>query len=244
MSAGTRATARATLLKLAPPVGVLAGVCVLAALGFWQLQRAAEKEAIKSAHDARRAEPPVAVGEALLDARVDEFRLGTVRGRFEPEHQILIDNRVFDGRPGFEVVTPLRVAGSRMRILVNRGWIPWQADRARLPEFETPDGEVRLTGLLKRPSDAFFTLEKSAPDASQRVWQNLDLERYAALRPFPVQTMVLLLAPDSGAGFAIRWPEYDDAWIDRHRGYAVQWFGLAAALLVVYLFAVARGRRA
>lgn len=221
-----------------------AALAVLIFLGLWQLERGAEKTAIKAAFEERMAEPAIRMGADPLDPELFEFYRVEARGVYRPEHQILIDNRIRGGRPGFGVITPLELAGSRMHVLVDRGWIPWNPDRTQLPEVPTPTGEQLVTGVLKRPAADFYTLESSKPDERQKVWQNLDFEHYGKIKDFKLQELVILLAPDAAAGgFARDLPVYTDDWIARHRGYAIQWFGLAAVLVVVFLVIAFRTER-
>jgi surfeit locus 1 family protein len=141
------------------------------------------------------------------------------------------------------VITPLRLENSEVRLLVNRGWIAIGEDRDRLPAIDTPGGLQQITGVATVPAEKYFTLAKPEP-GWQRVWQNMEMTRYAAAVPFPVQPVVVLLDPDSAAGgFTRDWSRLD-AGISVHQGYAFQWFMLAAALASIYLFMSLRRRGA
>lgn len=212
---------------------------VLIGLGFWQLDRAAEKTATRDRVLARSQMDPVDLNRVRPAPRAMEFRRATVRGRYRGDFTIYLDNKVLDGTPGYEVVTPLLI-GARADhrvILVNRGWVPWGASRETLPAVETPGGKVELRGRLVRPPEEYFSLESGVETAFQALWQNLDLERYRAVTGLPVAPLVLELAPDGsgGDGLVRQPPEYDDAWIARHKAYAVQWFALALTLVVLYV---------
>lgn len=225
-------------VKVVPTVAVLLLLPILISLGFWQLGRAQEKLALQRAFLERGTLEPLALGTALLDPVHHDFRLAEGGGVFEPAFQILLDNRVHRGRAGYHVVTPFRVDGSNTRILVNRGWIAWGEDRQRLPDISTPTQRLRVFGRLRRPAERYFTLEdESALTGMDLVWQNLNLERYRDAVGVPIQPLVLYL--DAGdaqvGGFVREWPKYQDAWVDRHKGYAFQWFALAAVVVVLYL---------
>ena len=100
-----------------------------------------------------------------------------------------------------------------------------------------------ITGVATVPAEKYFTLARPEP-GWQRVWQNMEMARYAAAAPFPVQPVVVLLDPDSPAGgFTRDWSRLD-AGISVHQGYAFQWFMLAAALASIYLFMSLRRRGA
>ncbi|BAV32731.1 surfeit locus 1 [Sulfuricaulis limicola] len=210
-------------------------------LGYWQLQRAEEKRLLQVEYDTRANGPAVQVERRLQRAEELRFYRVVAKGHYETDYQILIDNRVHQGRVGYHVITPLRLENSEVRLLVNRGWIALGEDRDHLPVFETPAGLQQVTGVATVPAEKYFTLAQPEP-GWQRVWQNMDLARYGAVVPFPVQPVVLLLDPASGAGgFTRDWSRLD-AGISVHQGYAFQWFMLAAALASIYLFMSLRRR--
>lgn len=211
---------------------------VLVGLGFWQLDRADEKTAIRDRYRERGDMPPVDVTDKSLSAEAMDFRQATVRGRYRPEWTIFLDNKILDGTPGYEVLTPLAIDGSRRFILVNRGWVPWGETRSALPDIDTPEEVVELAGRLREPAQDYFTLEDEAAISEFRSrWQNLDLARYERVTGLSVSPLVLQLDPanERGGGFVRRWPEYQNEWIERHKAYAVQWFALALTLAVLYV---------
>ncbi len=228
------------------PTGVVALLLpLLIGLGFWQLDRAQQKLAMQRAFLERGSLEPVILGAALLDPVRHDYRLAEGQGVYEPEYQILLDNRVHRGRAGYHVLTPFRVDGSNHRILVNRGWIAWGDDRQRLPEVATPTHRLRVYGRLRRPHERYFSLEdESAIPGASAVWQNLNLERYREFASLPLQPLVLRLDESDvqAGGFVRAWPNYQDAWVDRHKGYAFQWFALAVALVFIYVMVNIRRR--
>ncbi|HEY5682146.1 MAG TPA: SURF1 family protein [Sulfuricaulis sp.] len=221
--------------KFIPSIVVAALLPLFLYLGYWQLQRAEEKRILQAEYDSRASGPAVQVERRLQRPEDLQFYRVVAKGHYETEFQILIDNRVHQGRAGYHVITPLKLPDSEVRLLVNRGWIAVGVDRNQRPEFETPGGLQQITGVATVPSEKYFTLAQPEP-GWRRVWQNMDMARYAALVPFPVQPVVVLLDPDSTAGgFTRDWSRLD-AGISVHQGYAFQWFMLAAALSTIYLF--------
>lgn len=214
------------------------------ALGFWQLERAAEKERLQAEYDARAAGPAVRIEPRVQSAGALQFYRVMVLGRYEPEYQVLIDNRVHRGQAGYHVITPLKIEGGEARALVNRGWIPLGPDRSRRPDIETPQGLQEITGVATVPAEKIFTLGDPAPVGPERppLWLHMDMERYAEIAPFPVQPVVVLLDPEVPGGFVREWARLD-AGIAVHYGYAFQWFALAAALAAGYLFIGLRAAR-
>jgi surfeit locus 1 family protein len=218
-------------------VGVVILLPVLVSLGFWQLDRAEQKRAIQAEYDARSRDERVEIGSQLQQADGLRFYRVIAQGTYQPQYQLLIDNRIQDGRVGYFVITPLRIGSSRTVVLVNRGWVPMGETRDDLPKTNAPSGMLEITGVATVPSDKVFMFtEPPAPKGKwQLVWQHMDMKRFAAAVPFSVQPVVILLDPDSPAGgFVRRWTRLD-AGIAVHKGYAFQWFILATALLVAYL---------
>jgi surfeit locus 1 family protein len=210
--------------------------------GMWQWNKAAAKETRQALLDTREKEPPVLLSAQAVDAESMRFRRVSVRGHYEPGHQILIDNRVHQQHAGYHVITPLRIDGSEMRVLVNRGWISANASR-QIPQVPTPTETVELQATAVMPGTRFFTLApEPAGNAWQPVWQNLDFARYRQAVDFPLQPVVLQLDPESaGGGFIRDWPRPDER-IERHVGYAWQWFGFAAATVGIWLYFLLRPR--
>ncbi|OGI50651.1 MAG: hypothetical protein A3A87_03110 [Candidatus Muproteobacteria bacterium RIFCSPLOWO2_01_FULL_60_18] len=210
-------------------------------LGYWQLQRAEEKLSMQAEYDTRANGPAVQVEPRVQRPDELQFYRVVAKGHYDTDYQILIDNRVHQGRVGYHVITPLKLQDSEVRLLVNRGWIALGESRDRLPAFETPTGLQQITGVATVPSEKYFTLAQPEP-GWQRVWQNMDMARYSAAVPFPVQPVVVLLDPaDAAGGFTRDWSRLD-AGISVHQGYAFQWFMLAAALSTLYLFMSLRRR--
>lgn len=214
-----------------PAIAVAVLVPIFFGLGMWQVHRAGEKRALQQEVDERAREAPVRLGQTPQSAQALRFRHVTARGRYEPEYQILIDNRVHQGVPGYYVVTPLRLEGGEMRVLVNRGWMPLGASRQQLPAIDTPSGTVEITGMVTVPAEKVFTL--GAPASGwQPVWSHLDMKRYVASVPFAVQPVAILLDAGAPGGFTHAWTRLD-AGIAVHQGYAFQWFALAALAAVI-----------
>lgn len=210
------------------------------AAGQWQWNKAAAKASLQAELEARGADAALSIPTTRIDAESLRYRKLVARGHFEAQHQILIDNRTYRGQAGYHVVTPLRLEGSEMRVLVNRGWIPLQGDRGTLPHIDTPKGTIAVAGTAIVSRTRFFTLGKNETEAAhgvwQGVWQNLDLARYGEAVSFPIQPVVLQLDADNPAGGFVReWPRPDDR-RQTNLGYALQWWSFAATTVVLWLF--------
>lgn len=205
---------------------------VLVWLGLWQLDRAGEKRALSSAFE-RGAGTPLALEEA---AAADLYRRVRAGGRYDSERQFLIDNMVHQGRNGFYVLTPLAPAGGGPALLVNRGWVPQDPARRRLPEVAVAETPRELDGRVGKLPAAGLRLGEAQREAAS--WPNVrqfpeisELEQALGtkLRPW-----VLLLDPAAPDGYLREWrpPALGP---ERHLGYALQWFALAATLLVIWI---------
>ncbi len=223
--------------KLIPTLATLLLLPLLMSLGLWQSNKAEQKQASQEVYDKREKSELVQIATEAIDLQSVRFSRVKARGYYEPAYQVLIDNQISKGQAGYHVITPLHISGSNMRILVNRGWVAVGADRNILPVIEIPQGEVEVTGYAHDPSGKYLELGK--PDIKQEswqiVWQNLNINRYKEAVSFSIHPIIILLDPSSSAGGLVRdWPRPDSR-IDVHRGYAIQWYLLSIALLVIYL---------
>ena len=201
-------------------------------LGNWQARRAEQKRALGAELERALKLPPIQLAPAEVDTGTLLHKRVAARGRFVAERTVLLDNRLRRGRPGYEVVTPLVLAGSEWHVLVNRGWIAAPPSRMVVPEVRTPAGEQRVEGIaLERLPHALQA--GSAPTG--RVRQNLDIGAFAAETGLRLQPLVIEQHSDADDGLARDWPR-PDLGIERHESYALQWYlfaGLAIVLLAV-----------
>lgn len=217
-----------------PTVAAIAAVVVFVAAGQWQGRRMHEKEALRAQLDLAAAQPPVEV--STLSPDVDwtalRYRAVVATGSFDARRQILVDNRVHEGRAGYYVVTPLALADGR-RVLVNRGWTPQGASRAAPPEVVTPPGNVSVVGRIAIPSAGFIELTREAP--SGVVWQNVDPARFTATTGVVVLPFVIeaTRAPAPDDGLVRDWPAPDFG-VEKHRAYMLQWYALVALVVVLW----------
>jgi surfeit locus 1 family protein len=216
-----------------PLLAAIGGIVAALALGNWQLDRAAQKREAQARFEAMAAQPPIDVSGAELAAADVDLRRVQARGVFDPRHAVYIDNRIHRGVPGYEVVMPLKVEGSDRYVLVNRGWVARTADRAQLPPVATAPDTVTVRGIAMVPHKR--TLELSDRVMEGAIWQNLTIERYREARPLRIQPFLIRQDNEVADGLVREW-EAPDFGIDRHYGYAFQWFALAATLFGFYAF--------
>jgi surfeit locus 1 family protein len=126
---------------------------------------------------------------------------------YDDAHTILLDNRVFNGTAGYHVLTPLKIEGGQMAILVNRGWVAVGRTREEIPLPPAPAGKIRLEGMAADPRNRFFELASTEPQG--RVWQNLDFARFVTNYGSRLQPVLLLQTSELDDGLRRNWPRPD-----------------------------------
>src|SRR5690606_26115537 len=156
-------------------------------LGFWQLSRAEEKDIQFTLLEHYAQQPPVTVPASFVELDDYLYRQVEVRGYFDSEYTIFLDNKLYQGIAGYHVLTPMRLANSKMYVLVNRGWVPGGHDRSQLPDIRTPVDQIILTGIVISPSVKALML--SDEQVAGKVWQNFDLDSYQRMTGLTFQPL-------------------------------------------------------
>lgn len=206
------------------------GVCVAA--GNWQSRRAAYKEALAEQLDARSAAPVAELRDGAMKAEDWAFRRVRVRGEYVSAKGILLDNRVLQGRVGYHVLTPLRIEGSDRHVLIDRGWIAAPRTRAQLPAVATPAGLQEVTGVAVLPPERVFELRGGVPEGA--VWQHFLMPRYEEWSGLAMQPLLVQQTNDAGDGLTREWVRPDTG-VQKHRGYALQWYLFATLTVILYV---------
>ncbi|WP_119966580.1 SURF1 family protein [Simplicispira lacusdiani] len=218
----------------------VAGVAATAALGRWQLDRAAQKQALQAAIDERQRQPALD-GRALSGQEAPEavlHRAVALRGHWLGQHTVFLDNRQMGGRQGFVVVTPLQLEHSPVAVAVQRGWVPRNfQDRAALPALDTPVGLVDVAGRVAPEPARLLDLEGGGvnPPGASRIRQNLDLDAFRAETGVPLAGLTVLQTGAAGDGLLRQWPVFSVG-VEKHHGYAFQWFGLSGLIAILYVW--------
>ena len=209
---------------------------ILLSLGFWQLDRAGQKRLLLAEYNAGARATVLRLDAGVRSVTGLQYQFASATGHFDAEHQFLLDNRTHEGVAGYEVLTPLILRDAAVGVLVNRGWIPLGVSRQALPQIPVGRGERTVTGRLKEPALKGFTL---GDEEIRRGWpyrvQRVDINRLAGELGYPLLPLELLLDPGQPDGYVRDWHPLMTFGPERNVGYAVQWFGLAAALIVIYL---------
>jgi surfeit locus 1 family protein len=204
---------------------------LLMALGTWQIERLHWKENLLLMIDQRRHQPPVSVF-SITDPQNSEYRPVEAIGVLEHNKELYLTSISLTGEGGYHVVTPLRLKDGSV-LMVDRGWVPYAKKLPATRPGGQLNGPVVITGILRLPHPRWL---QGAARPDQKEWPAIDLaamakaEGFDALLPFFVEVDA---AANGSGGYPIggqtRMTMPND-----HLAYAITWFGLALALLVIY----------
>lgn len=210
-----------------PFIAAAVAVAIGVSLGQWQMRRAAEKQAIELKLSTREAAPPVVLGSAIEATDGIEYRRVIAKGEFVRDWPVYLDNRPYKGVAGFQLLMPLKIAGSDIHVLVARGWLPRDpANRAKLPSVATPGGPVEIQGVAKRGPGRLLQLGRAAKLQRGAIVQNLDIKEFAQASSLAMQPFIIEQSSNAQDALVRDWPRPSTG-IDRHLGYAFQWYALA-----------------
>jgi surfeit locus 1 family protein len=220
---------------------VVALTALFIRLGFWQLDRHAQRQEENRIGAERIQQEPVPLSSIIADTDLAGLRHRPVQaqGSFALEHEILVRSQVHHGVAGFHVVTPL-VMGDGSAVLVNRGWVPLGADEAPIEEAAPPPGEVTVEGWVE-PGQERPTFGPVDPEG--RVVSRIDIARIGQQVPFDLAPFYLVAMGEEGAlPEPVPTPAFDDN--GPHLGYALQWFGFAATAVIGFALLWRKDRQA
>jgi len=227
-------------LFLIPTLAALALIALGISLGNWQSRRALEKDLIEGRHEQTRDATELAVSaDAVTPAQVDGRRV-LLRGEFVPALSVYWDNQIVNHVPGFAIIVPFKLAGTDKVVLVDRGLLPAGGDRAHLSAAPVPPGVLEVHGRAYYPPKR--TLELQAQVDQGRVWQNVSPAKFSqtyklAAHDFilretgPAPAGLMRMADNAGPGT----PAETGMTAAKHRGYAFQWYSLAALTALLFL---------
>lgn len=208
---------------------------LMLSLGFWQLERAEEKRQLQALFQQRHDRGPVAI--ELLEASADlRYQPVSLRGEYINDKLIFLDNRIYRGQFGYEIITPFKLAGSDLVILINRGWLQGDVSRRTLPGINTVNNSVELIGEVYVQQGQMLALGKEQVMAWPRVVQSMDvsgLKDTFDARLFPYTVRINEFSPG----------HYQPNWVvvniqpAKHTAYAVQWFAMSFTLLLIAFLA-------
>ncbi len=202
-------------------------------LGQWQLRRAAQKQALMLAIEAQSNESILKAADLATFKNLQDtvHRRATLKGVWRAEYTVFLDNRQMNGKTGLVAVTPLVLDGSGQVILVQRGWVLRNfADRTKLPDIQTPAGPVTVRGRIAPPPSKLY--EFKGVDAA-RIRQNVDVTDFSRETGLPLMSVSMVQTGPANEGLLRDWAA-PNVGIDKHYGYAFQWFALCALVAGLY----------
>lgn len=207
---------------------------LLLSLGFWQLERAQQKQDMLDLQAERIKLDPVDIESIPMPDDKLRYLPVTLSGRLDSEQQILIDNQIKQGRAGYFVLTPVKLNNNKA-VLLNRGWVPLGIDRNTLPDVKITVTEVSAMGRLDHFPSVGIELEGA--DVLSVGWpavtQTIDLNKVADRLGYRVMPYQVLLNNDQPNGYERNWVVLQMG-PEKHHGYAFQWFALAFTWVVIY----------
>lgn len=209
----------------------LLSVVLTISLGRWQLSRAAQKEALQATMDAKGALDVLDARQ--LTAQNVVHRRVNLHGQWLAERTVYLDNRQMNGKPGLYVLTPLALDGNAGVVVVQRGWVARNfMDRTQVPNVTTPHGAVTVQGLIVPPPSKLY--EFAGAD-NGRIRQNIDLAGFGAEIGLPLLSISIQQIGPMTDGLLREWPVAATG-VEKHYGYAVQWFALSALISLLYVW--------
>jgi surfeit locus 1 family protein len=228
-------------------LAAMLGVLVTASLGMWQLNRAAQKEAIAAQILSRDQQATLentdlsaSKGKAVEQLH---YRRAQLKGQWLNQHTVFLDNRQMQARVGFFVLTPFKLSGSQDVLLVQRGWVQRRFnDRNALPLVLADESEQTIALRMSPPPAKLYQIKG---EDTGKIRQNVNLTSFATELNLPLLPLSAqqLEEGTSKDGLLRDWPRVNTG-VEKHYGYAFQWFGLAAliALLTVWFQLIKPGK--
>lgn len=212
---------------------------LLISLGFWQLNRAEQKKIELALIDQRFKEKTVKIDAfSLNDIARMRYREISAQGVYDSQHQFLLDNQIVNGKPGYFVMTPLRLHDSDKAILVNRGWIALKKYRNELPEIPLHTIKVQIYGRINNfPKPGLVLPGAEIPtDNWPAIVQVVNTDLLQAKLGYALYNYQIELDPQMPDGFVRQWRRPVILSPERHIAYALQWFGLALTLTLLFFW--------
>jgi len=210
---------------------IIATLVLLISLGFWQLDRADEKRAIEdqiASANSGDVEFVTSV-EFLKDKEYYHVRL---QGLYIDDKQFIYDNQIVDQISGYYVLTPLVLKGDSKAVLINRGFIPWSGRRDKLANIDIGEKLTEVKVQISIPVKRMELKVSETTGDFPVLIQAFDLDEMSTIASLDFASVVGLLNPESENGFVRQWEPYTGS-IERHIGYAIQWFLMAFVLAFI-----------
>jgi surfeit locus 1 family protein len=212
---------------------------LLCSLGFWQLGRAEQKAQLLLQQQAAIDSGVINLNlQAIDDVAAVRYRSAGLAGHYDAAHQFLLDNQIVDGKSGYFVLTPFLPDGQRTAILINRGWLAVGGDRNRLPDLAMNTQPSQVVGRINQfPSVGIVLKGAEIPTENwPSVVQVVDSKVLSQKLGYEIASFQLELEPIAPEGYKREWKINVAIPPEKHRAYAVQWFGLALTLTALFIW--------
>jgi len=215
----------------------LLAIALMIKLGFWQLSRGAEKQQIIDQHVSAKLQGATPLHANLLNSLATQPSHTVVwQAELKQRHYFLIENKIYQGQVGYEVVALASLPGSHQYVPVNLGWLPAATQRSTLPEINLPTQPIQLEGQIYIPETPFL-LSAQQPEL---IWPVRllypELQVMTDITGFALTPFMVRLNNNAEFGYVREWPVVVMK-PEKHYAYALQWFGLAFAAAAVFMFA-------
>ncbi len=210
---------------------IVATLALLISLGFWQLDRANEKRVIEDQiANANSFDVELVTSVEFLKDR--EYYHVRLQGSYVGDKQFVYDNQIVDQVSGYYVLTPLVLKGDSKAVLINRGFIPWNGRRDKLADIDISENLTEVKVQISKPVKRMELEASEIAGEFPVLIQALDLDDMSTIAALDFINVVGLLSPESENGFVRQWEPYTGS-IERHIGYAIQWFLMALVLTFI-----------
>lgn len=240
--------------RLIPTLLAVVLIPVLISLGLWQLDRAEEKRIIDNGVNEAIKKPALKFNEAeFSNLESNIYRSATITGQYDTKQQFLLDNRTYNGLPGYHVFSPFLFENKSSNnvknyaVLINRGWIGYQGTREQIVDISLDKEIVEIAGSIKKLPRSIVLKEQSNDEMSNSLLfqnknkqlkgvsliQSIQLNRLQKTLNYELLPIMIELDKSSNDGFIREWQPYFGS-IDKHNAYALQWFAMATILLFLF----------
>ena len=226
--------------SLVPGLIVFTLLPVLISLGIWQLNRADQKRLIDQHINNAEQLAPLDLNQYISknSKHVNHaaYRRTAITGHYDNK-TFLLDNRTYQGKAGFHVLTPYLFIDKhhkKQAVLVNRGWIPYQGSRTNIPDIQLKKTSPVILGRIKTLGKSIVLNDSQESSQFPRIIQSISMEKLSQTLRYTLLPIVIELDKSQENGFIRDWKPYYGS-VDRHIAYAVQWFAMATVLAIFYI---------
>ena len=225
---------------LLPTFLIVATIAFLVSLGFWQLDRAEQKREIE-ASITRANTGVIELIKSEQDLLNKEFYEVRLQGRYLNEAQFIYDNQIVDQISGYYVLTPFILTGQSKAVMVNRGFIPWNGRRDKLADINVDSGQTEIKVQILNPIKRIELKTSELVREFPVIIQAIDFDVIEEISNISFIRIIGQLDASSADGFIRKWEPYTGS-IEKHIGYAIQWFLMALVLGLIGIRIVLKQR--